>query len=321
MTKAQAIESAKETNIKANFDYSIADTPSFIRRSGPVGQVLFQFKKFPVKALEFMTELKGAEHPRFWIPLIAVSGFYGLPGMEALKNMILRLSGKDIELEAKEFLIRWAGDDPKKKATAKSIMFGAFSNDQLGGIDLSRRIGAGDFIPSSGRDLLGPFLSSAITATQLASDEEWLDSLRAITTAPGNLAVALRNDGEITSPWDRGRLTTKLDTKGRVLKGLGFTTTQESVERDVSRIFRSNLRQAKEDEKKAIDKFIKVMGGGDSKKIDEALLKLGELGITSERIKNEIQKKGLTRAFRAFLNLPRKRQAEDVELLEFVDSE
>jgi len=318
MTKAQAIEFGKETNIKANFDYSIADTPSFIRRSGPVGQVLFQFKKFPVKALEFMTELKGAEHPRFWIPLIAVSGFYGLPGMEALKNMIFRLSGKDIELEAKEFLIRWAGNDTKKKATAKSIMFGAFSNDQLGGIDLSRRIGAGDFIPSSGRDLLGPFLSSAITATQLASDEEWLASLRAITTAPGNLAIALQNDGEITSPWDRGRLTTKLDTKGRVLKGLGFTTTQESVERDVSRIFRSNLRQAKEEEKKAIDKFIKVMDSGDNEKIDEAISKLAELGVTADRIENEIGKKGLTRAFRAFLNLPRKQQAEDIELLEFV---
>ena len=318
MTKTEALAFAKETNTKANFDYSIADSPEFLRQSGPPGQVLFQFKKFPIKALEFMTELKGAENPRFWIPFVLVSGLYGLPGMEAVKNMANRLTGKDIELTSKEFLIRWAGDDPAKLATAKSIMFGAFSNDALGAVDLSRRIGAGDFIPSSGRDLLGPFFSSAISASQLAGRGEWVDALRSITTAPGNIAVALRNDGEITSPWDRGRLTTKLDKKSRILKGLGFTTTKESVERTVSRILTKNAREAKEDEKKAIDQFIKVMDSGDKEKIDKAVTRIAELGVTSQRIKNEFQKKGQTKAFRTFLNLSRKRQAADVDILKFL---
>lgn len=320
MTRKQAIEIAKETNVRANFDYSIADSPDIIRLSGPPGQVAFQFKKFPIKALEFMFELKGAEIPRFWIPFVIISGFYALPGIEALKTMVLRLTGDriDIELDAKDFLIRWAGADPKKKAFAKSIMFGAFSNEQLGGVDLSRRVGAGDFIPSSGRDLLGPFLSSAITAAQLVGDDQWLDAIRAITTAPGNLAVALRNDGEITSPWDRERLIVTLDTRGRVLKALGFTTTKESTERDVARILRRNAREAIKDEQKAIDKFIKALKSGDNEKIDEALTALAQLGVTSARIKAEFERKGQTKAFRTFLSLSRRRQAQDIELLEFL---
>lgn len=319
MTKPQALEFAQDINFKANFNYSIADTPSFIRRTGPLGQVLFQFKKFPIKAMEFMAELKGAENARFWIPFVAVSGYYGFPGMEGIKNMVRRLFDVDIELESKEFFIRWAGDDPEKLAIVSTIMYGAFSNEQLGGVDISRRIGASDFIPSEGRDLLGPALSTIIRATQMAAQEEWVETLRAVATAPGNIAIALRNDGELTSPWDRGRLTTKLDTKGRILKGLGFTTIQESRERDVTRILRKNARKAREEEQKAIDGFIKIMKGGDDEKIGEALKELGELGVSAQRIKNEIGKKGLTRSFRAFLNLSKKRKAADLELLKFTE--
>ena len=124
--------------------------------------------------------------------------------------------------------------------------------------------------------------------------------------------------GEITSPWDRGRLTITLDTKGRVLKALGFTTTQESVERDVSRILRKNAREAREDKQKATDQFIKALKSGDKEKINEAVTALAELGVSSSTIKEEFARKGQTKAFRTFLSLSRRRQAEDIELLEFL---
>ena len=67
--RAAAIEYAKQVNDDVNFDYSVADTPNFIRRTGPIGTLLFQFKKFPVKMLELalpgVGKLKGWEQARF----------------------------------------------------------------------------------------------------------------------------------------------------------------------------------------------------------------------------------------------------------------
>ncbi len=317
MTKPEAIQYAKQVNTRANFDYSIADAPSFIRQSGPVGQVLFQFKKFPVKAMEFMSELKGAEHARFWIPFVTIAGLYGFPGMEAMKNAVKSMFDIDLELESKDYFIRWAGDDPEKKAIAKTIMYGAFANDELGGIDLSRRIGGGDFIPSRGSDLLGPFFSSGIRAMQMASEEEWADMVRQITTTPGNIAIALKNDGEIFSPWERDRMVVKLNPREQVLKGLGFTSTRERIERDVPRIMRYNERKQRDAEQDAIDAFIKVYEEGDEVAIDEAIKELAELGVTSRRIKEEMAKKKMTRTERAFDNLSRRGKYRNLDLFDF----
>ena len=318
MTRPQAIAYAKETNIKANFNYSISDAPEFIRRYGPLSQVLFQFKKFPIKAMEFMSELKGAENARFWIPFVTIAGLYGFPGMDAMKNAVRSMFDIDLELESKDYFIRWAGDDPQKKAIAKTIMYGAFSNEELGGIDLSRRVGGGDFIPSRGvSDLLGPFFSSGIRAMQMASEEEWADMVRQIATTPGNVLIALENDGEIFSPWDRHRLVIKLDPQEQALKGLGFTTTRERIEYDIPRIMRYNERQQRDAEKDAIDAFIKVWGKADEAAIDKATDRLAELGVTSQRIKEEMMKKGMTRTERAFRNLPRRGKYRNLDLLDF----
>lgn len=319
-SKAEALEYARDINRRVNFDYSLADTPNFIRRSGPAGQVLFQFKKFPIKAMEFMTHLKGAENARFWVPFVLVSGYYAFPGMDAVKNMVKGLFGLDIELESKDWLIRWAGDDPQKKAIAKTIFYGAFSHDSLGGVDVSRRVGGGDFIPSELNDLFGPFFSSAVRATQMAASEHWVEALREIATAPGNIAIALRNDGEITSPWDRDRLTTKLDTKGRVLKGLGFATTQESKERDTARVMRYNERQQRDNEKEAIDGYIKAYLSQDQAGMQKAVTRIGELGMQNagKRIAEEMQKKGMPVSERAFDNLSRAGKLRQAPLLEHV---
>jgi hypothetical protein len=48
----EAIQYAKQINREANFDYSVADTPNVLRRAGLLGQLVFQFKKYPIKQLE-----------------------------------------------------------------------------------------------------------------------------------------------------------------------------------------------------------------------------------------------------------------------------
>mgnify|MGYP001568125886 FL=1 len=320
-SKADALTYAKEINRRVNFDYSIADTPDFIRRSGPIGQVAFQFKKFPIKTMEFMGSLKGIENVRFWVPYAVIAGYYGFPGMEAIKNIIKGLTGQDLELATKGHLMEWAGDDKEKQAIAKTIFYGAFSNEELGGIDLSHRVGGGDFIPSKTSDLFGPGFSSVVRATQMATSEHWVEALREISTAPGNIAIALRNDGEITSPWQRDRLTIKLDTKGRILKGLGFATTKESIERDVSRTMTYREGKQRKDEQDAIDAFIKADKEGDDKALDKAIERFAELGMgrgTGKRIKEEMSKKETEKSMRTFESLSRKGKARQLDVLDFV---
>lgn len=304
--KPMAMEYARQANTRSNFDYTIADAPDFIRSGGPISQVAFQFKKFPVKALEFMTELKGAENPRFWIPFVTVAGLYGFPGFEALNRAVKSVYGFDIELETKDHWMRWAGDDPEKQALANTIMRGVMSNKELGGVDLSRRIGGGDFIPTRPSDLAGPAVSSVWRAGQMAAQAEWVEAMRQMVTTPGNIALAIQNDGEIYNVWDRNRMRIKLTPEEQIKKGFGLTGTRESTERDIIRIMRYKEGKLKREQKDAIDKFIK-----DGTPIPP------DLGVTSEQLFNEMKKKKMTPTQRAFDNLGRKGKARQTPLLEF----
>lgn len=303
----QAIEYAKGILDATQFNYSIAETPAFIRRSGPVGQILFQFKKFPIKQLEFITQLKGAENPRFWIPFTLLAGYYAMPGIEMLKNSVKSMFDIDIELESKKYLMDWAGDDKTKQAAAKTIMYGIGAS---AGVDISKRIGTGDFIPGEASDFAGPALSTVIRAAQLAGKKEWVETLRAISPAAGNLALMLSTDQEISDPWNRGRLKAVLSPTEKALKGIGFAPASESVERDVSRVIGYSEQQRKTAEQSAIDGYIKALDTGDNAKINKAVDRLAELKITPDRVKEEMGKKGMLPAERAIENVPKKRQED-----------
>jgi hypothetical protein len=103
-SKQEAIAYAKKVNDDVNFDYSVADAPHFLRQSGPVGTVLFQFKKYPIKLMELalpgVGKLEGMQQVKFWVPFLAMSGLFGLPGFDAIKDLIAFIfGGKDIEME------------------------------------------------------------------------------------------------------------------------------------------------------------------------------------------------------------------------------
>ncbi|GHT01667.1 hypothetical protein AGMMS50276_30170 [Synergistales bacterium] len=109
MSHEAAIEYAKKVNDDVNFDYSVADAPDFIRRSGPLGTLLFQFKKYPTKMMELAFpgygKLKGMEQVKFWIPALALSGVFGLPGMELFKNQCQQLKRFLHIFSPRQFLI------------------------------------------------------------------------------------------------------------------------------------------------------------------------------------------------------------------------
>jgi diguanylate cyclase (GGDEF)-like protein len=341
----EAIEFAKGVNRRVNFDYSIVDAPNFIRRSGPVGQVLFQFKKYPVKMMEFMASLKGAEHARFWVPIFLLAGYHGFPGFEALKEIIkATFGGLDMELEMKRELTKWADTDPEKKAIAKTIMYGLFSNDPAGGIDISQRIGGGDFIPSRASDLFGPAFSSVVRAAQMAGQENWAEAIRAIAPAPGNLAVALGQDRFSRSPDDRDRPVAETTPADTVKKALGFRPTEEAVQTDVKRIIDYEGERYRKLQAEVIDGIIetgleygqtieavKEMPANSrpqamkeaAEKRDAEMADIMEtmkdhgLVITEAQVENEIKNKNLTRSQRAFLNASNVIKAKTAKIYRF----
>lgn len=334
-THREAIEAAKDINNRSNFEYGITDAPGFLRRGGPVSQVLFQFKKFPIKQMEFMTSLQGMQHARFWIPFLLMAGYFGFPGVEFLNNAVRQLFDLDLELELKQALLAWAGKDEQRLAIAKTIMYGAFSHDQLGGVDLTHRVGGGDFIPSDLSDLWGPFVSSTVRATQLAARDEWADALRAISTAPGNVIIALRNDGEISNPWQRGRVGVRLTPGQQAAKAAGFTPTAESVQRDIYRIAGYETQRFNRQRQELVDDLIRAARLGEmaresgntagERRAEEQIDKIAaraerlQIPLSSDIIRREARLKQLTPAQRAWLgasDIIRARLAPVYEALE-----
>lgn len=318
MTKAKAIEYARDVNTKVNFDYSVQDAPAIFRRSGPPGSMMLQFKKFPVKSIEFMSELKGMENARFWVPLFLVSGLYAFPGVEAVKNLVKSLFGIDAELEVKKDLMKWAGEDHEKQAIAKTIFYGAFANEELGGIDVSHRIGTGDFIPSRVTDFMGPFFSKTVRAIQLTSQGNVDDAIRSVSPGLGNPILAVTRE-KVTSPTNRDRLVTTLDTKERTAKAAGFRTSKEAVETDKSRIISYETQKYNEDKKKAIDDLIKAAVSKDAQAIKKTSDRIRELqiDITKENINREVLQKNLTASQRAYLNAPNLVKGKTKEVFKF----
>lgn len=333
-SRQEAIEFAKATNRRVNFDYSIVDTPNFIRRSGPLGTVMFQFKKFPVKSLELMLSMKGAELARFWIPVFLVAGIYAFPGGEALKELIKAASSKngyggwDAELELKGWLANWAGDDPEKQKWARVAMSGVFSLEPIG-VDISKRVGGSDFIPSRPSDFVGAGPSSLWRALQFMKQGEWGEALRAVATSPGNLFIALTQGRFSTSATDRDRPIAEV-TPGDVLKkAIGFRPYEESKEMDVARLIKYEGERYRALQAEVVDRIIgTALEYGQTVAAAEAVppserkqiiaeaeerqkaemadimedMKNHALVITEEQVENEIKNKNLTRSQRAFLN-------------------
>jgi hypothetical protein len=69
---------------------------------------------------------------------LALSGLFGLPGFDLLKNWIKSMFGeKDVELELKSLI----GKSNLPAAAKRTILYGALSNL---GIDVGRRVGMGE---------------------------------------------------------------------------------------------------------------------------------------------------------------------------------
>ena len=306
------IEYARETIYRSQFDYGLYDAHGFIRRSGPIGSVLFQFKKFPIKQSEFMLGLKGAEAKRFWVSYGIAVGLVGFPGMNFIKDMVRQMFDTDIELETMKFLNEWtdeADSDIEKesrKRISEIIMYGLPSQ---AGVNISSRVGISDVIPQGLGDLAGPTLNTAYKLKEIFSenrDGKWAKVTKNMATSLGNLMVAL----EGSSYGKRGRKITDFSPQERVVKAQGFRTMRETREVNAQNVIRYDEKKSRALRAKYVDRAIRAIENdekGDLKGIaeDYASDNLGTSKSFVRAIKREMEQKQLTASQRQFFNQSR----------------
>lgn len=286
MNRSAAIEYAKQVNDDVNFDYSVADAPNFIRRTGPIGTLLFQFKKFPVKMLELalpgVGKLKGWEQARFWAPMVVLSGVFGLPGFDLLKDWLKSIFGKDLELETKKLI----AESPLPEPVKRTILYGALSNL---GIDVGRRAGMGDFFPSELKDLTGPAAATAARVVEslpkIFDDGNFMDTIEALSPGLANPIKAYMGE---TRDRRRGRVAFRYKTPGeRIARATGARPIREAIENDAVRIARYEQQKRSTAEADAIDDFLRVVNAPGTPKYEAARKRLAELRIAPERVRAE----------------------------------
>jgi hypothetical protein len=315
-SKAEAIEYAKKVNDDVNFDYSVADTPQFMRELGPIGTIALQFKKYGIKEMELISKLKTKEQKiRFWVPMLLLSGVFGLPGGDLLKKILQKTipGEEDLELEIKKRVSQL----PLPGFIKRTLLYGALSNI---GIDVGRRVGMADFIPSEVRDFAGPTASTIANVWEawpkIFDDGNFIDTIEAVSPGLANIAKGAFI-GE-TRDKRRGRMRFEYKSAGeKASKAMGFRPIRESMESDAVRVSNYEQRKKSARETDAIDDFIRVQGKPGTPEYKKAIRRLGELGITVNRVNEENAKRRMGSEYERKLFENRKKPQQFRQLREY----
>jgi len=304
-SEEEAMQYAKFVNTKANFDYSVADSPNLFRRGGPAAQLLLQFKKFGLKEVELMGDLlrEGSvgQNLRLWVPLLLLSGlFAGPPFLNTFIELLSGISGVDFEEKIKKVMFAWAGEDKLRLNLVKAATYGVFATEYTGGVDISNRTGLADILPTELKDALGPTIGTFISVIREASKGNVNETLKAISPGVGNIAQAITGESKTT----RGRINNVYDTMyERVAKGLGFRLTDEAVASDLRNIISTEQKEKQAEDAEAIDSYI-------DNPSDKNRGKLVERSISGKRVNAEMQKKSKTGLERSLQNISKGQRGE-----------
>lgn len=289
MSHEEAIRYAKDVNRKSNFDYGVHDAPGIFRRGSIFSQIFLQFKKYPIKQLEAMKDFlpffgKGTTKKQkaiFWGTYFAMAGLFQIPFANILGLLIMGITGDDPEKEAKKSLIELAENYPSLKPLAKIGMYGigTFAN-----IDITSRVGIGDAVPDDLQSIFGPAASTLFNVAKSAyGGDNWTKQVRNISPGLGNLLMAAQGN----SIGKRGRVTQEYTTPyQRLLRGMGFQSTDESDSYLIQSILSSEKKKASSKKQQLIDEYIANPTGENARKLKSA-------GIKPSTVKAEQKKKKL----------------------------
>lgn len=311
MTHEEAIAFAKDVNRKSNFDYGVSDAPNIFRRGSIVSQLALQFKKYGIKELEVMADMfptnsktSRKQKAIFWGTYFLTAGLMGLPMLDFFDKWPF---DKNLKLSVEECLMEAAGDNPLSKKLATAALFGVAA--VIPGIDLSDRVGLSDVIPTSFSDLKGPALSKAANLISDSLKGNGMSAIRDVSPGIYNIVAAARGYSE----GKRGRVNDRYNTfYDRVLRAMGFKSTDERVNSDIDRIV--NMRKSKEAQEKqdAIDAYLENPS-------TENAGRLKALGVKPKAVADERKKKQQSRRERTQSGMSKPKQQENERLMQFGD--
>jgi hypothetical protein len=305
-----ALEYAEEVINKTQFNYSVADAPNIFRRvAGSPLATLLRFQKFTIKEMEFITSLKGAENPRFWIPFMAFTGYYGFPGSSALDKMVKGLFGFSPINETDRALVEWAGDDPAKQAVSRTVRGGLVAG--VAKVDISKRVGQGNIVPTTPSDFRGASINTVTNLRNSLANRQWVQALGDVTPAPANFIRMFTNDTALTSPHDRDRKIVDLNLPERVALGFGFQPMKKSDAQMFQRITASDREIRREKIVEAIDDYIEARENKDEEGKAKARAVLKELRVSMKSVRIESRKKKSPKVERIYRGLSRKERREN----------
>lgn len=303
-TDAEAVEEAREFVRKTNFDYSDKDAPQIFTRFGSIGKLLLQFRKYPVKEMEFIVDLfKSGDKKaitRFFGQYLVMAGMMGIPVAGAGDELAEWITGTSPTREMKKIMMEWAGNDATKKSFALVAMYGA---PALAGVDFSRNIGIGDIVPTNGIE--GPTLSTIANVYKAFRDHEGANNImsnvaKELSPAYANYYQALTGRKR---DWNKDVDGRNYSTGERIVKGLGFRPVSDSVEYDTSNIIKEKQDAEKAKKQKLINKYLDDPKSVTKKELHQAGIKGADIKRAQENLKK-------TKTEKALSNMPKKKQTE-----------
>lgn len=294
MSHKQAIAYARDINNKANFDYGAADAPGAFRKlSGTiVGDLFLMFRKYPIKELEMMAEMAPwsnrstmAQKARFWGTYFMLAGLFGFPGADYLDELLEQLLGYKPSVLAKAWLFKTFGDSKLTRALAYGMGGAA-------GVDVSRRVGLADVVPSEDSlwKLVGGPTGSTITQfVTAAANGDGAGVVKAWSPALGHAVDAWRGYRTNT----KGQVAARYEGLDRALKATGFRPVEEAITGDMqSAVYAERTRYR--NERAAVMRRVaeKQLNGEQLTKEDYDDLR--RLKVTGKQLMDARRKMGMT---------------------------
>jgi len=307
---------------ETQFDYSVADTARIFRN--PAGRLLGQFKPFAIKQIEFITGLKGAEKAKFWIPYLLMAGTLGIPLIEGFISFIEWLTGTNILLEYKKFLMEWADDDSVKKFVARSAIYGLLGAGL--GIDIAKRVGVGDALPRSIGDFLGPTINTILQMKESGETRSLSPVVKGIAPSVGRIMMGIEiimNDMRVEDPYHRNRLQYIAKPAEIAATVAGFRPVRESELADIAIISSYEKRKYVTKERRYIDDAIEAIMKGKRDDLETTLLRAYDEGIpiTGQQIAEEIERKLMPQELRTYVQQRKMLRGMQMNLLRYYHEE
>jgi hypothetical protein len=290
----------------AQFTYNTASLPRAMR--GPTGRLVFQFKPYLVKELEFISSLRGAEITRY------IGGMLAMGGPRAAIYM-----AKSVPLLG--LMGVWdAADDALSQAAPRASrgLPGAAGVDIVPSV--VPQLPTGDVW-----DQLGPTISDLhklyedVIAPGLQGEEgsggralDWLTGLAPAMMHWSELVEAASSqEGWITD--EQGRIEYQPDMADKIKMALGA----KPLERSVQQVEERYLRKAEDIQRKnrahKIDEFMDALEADDGDAVARLREELPEYGVTLEMLRTEARGRKLEPKMRLWRSLSKKTRSEELD--------